>query len=293
MTHPTETPVFQYLLSPAKRRPTPAPAAGAPPAQRLSLSNLKLEEGGEPAVKRVKVSKYAELNSEELTDIGSLLNKMSPSRGKDLQPIVKKEKCTKTAGKVPNSLSLTKVRGVERVTKETSTATEDSKLTTSITKDAKSENGIKLNKKHATTSNSKIDEQQTETAKIDEKTAHSKQTSTSHAVKVIKDNTNGTVRKQDKEQEALSPLLLLVLDHLTSIDRSNVFRDPVDPLEVPDYLEVVEKPMDLCTMRTKVEQGHYGDIEDFQEDFSLVVSNQFHIGPYVCYSCCSCYPCVS
>ena len=34
-------------------------------------------------------------------------------------------------------------------------------------------------------------------------------------------------------------------------------RDPVDPAEVPDYLDLIKKPMDFSTMRKKVADFKY------------------------------------
>ena len=54
-----------------------------------------------------------------------------------------------------------------------------------------------------------------------------------------------------------------------------VFRDPVDPvaLGLPDYFEVVKKPMHLELVKTKLEDKEYGDLESFQKDCSLVFEN--------------------
>jgi len=54
-----------------------------------------------------------------------------------------------------------------------------------------------------------------------------------------------------------------------------VFRDPVDPvaLGLPDYFEVVKKPMHLELVKTKLEDNEYKDLESFQKDCSLVFEN--------------------
>ena len=45
-----------------------------------------------------------------------------------------------------------------------------------------------------------------------------------------------------------------------------LFREPVDIEEVPDYLDLIKKPMDFSTMRAKVEDFKY---ETFGESFCL------------------------
>jgi Bromodomain/TAZ zinc finger len=54
-----------------------------------------------------------------------------------------------------------------------------------------------------------------------------------------------------------------------------VFKDPVDPvaLGLPDYFDVVKKPMHLDLVTTKLEEKSYESLESFQKDCSLVFEN--------------------
>eukprot|EP01119_Soliformovum_irregulare_P024782 TRINITY_DN897_c0_g1_i1.p1 TRINITY_DN897_c0_g1~~TRINITY_DN897_c0_g1_i1.p1 ORF type:complete len:672 (-),score=180.13 TRINITY_DN897_c0_g1_i1:112-2127(-) len=53
------------------------------------------------------------------------------------------------------------------------------------------------------------------------------------------------------------------------------FRSPVDPIaqRVPDYLNIVETPMDLLTIREKLKSNQYEKQEDCIEDIRLIFSN--------------------
>ena len=79
----------------------------------------------------------------------------------------------------------------------------------------------------------------------------------------------------DIKQEKLSlpELLKRILDHLAVLDKSGMFKEPVDLEEAPDYLSCISHPMDFSTMGKKVEAEEYCSIEAFEEDFLLVVSN--------------------
>ena len=44
-------------------------------------------------------------------------------------------------------------------------------------------------------------------------------------------------------------------------------------LQVPGYLEEIENPMDLGTMRLKVENMEYMSFDQFKKDFMLIISN--------------------
>lgn len=82
-----------------------------------------------------------------------------------------------------------------------------------------------------------------------------------------------------KEQETmmtLAPLQNFMKQLLAAIqarDVGDIFGEPVDQNEVPDYSDVVKEPMDLSTMRMKLERYEYHTIDDFHRDFMLMVNN--------------------
>ncbi|PSR76979.1 hypothetical protein BD289DRAFT_463729 [Coniella lustricola] len=53
------------------------------------------------------------------------------------------------------------------------------------------------------------------------------------------------------------------------------FLEPVDPvaLNIPTYHSVVKQPMDLGTMKQKLQGGEYESAKDFKADFGLIVKN--------------------
>lgn len=53
------------------------------------------------------------------------------------------------------------------------------------------------------------------------------------------------------------------------------FLHPVDPvaLNIPHYHNVITRPMDLTTMETKLKSGQYGAVQDFVDDFNLIIGN--------------------
>ena len=66
-----------------------------------------------------------------------------------------------------------------------------------------------------------------------------------------------------------------MLSQLTNNIISLPFRYPVDPYEdgVVDYYEKVKNPIDLQTMRLRLERGKYKSKNDFYGDLELIVSN--------------------
>ncbi|KAK4683180.1 hypothetical protein QC764_122900 [Podospora pseudoanserina] len=53
------------------------------------------------------------------------------------------------------------------------------------------------------------------------------------------------------------------------------FKDPVDPQRdgVPDYFNVVKKPMDLTTMKNKMDNKEYSDEQEFLADMNQIFAN--------------------
>lgn len=70
-------------------------------------------------------------------------------------------------------------------------------------------------------------------------------------------------------EEAMSRLL----DQVISKDVQEIFTEPVDIEEVPDYATVITHPMDLSKMRSKLREGKYTTLDDMENDFNLMVQN--------------------
>ncbi|KAJ1939532.1 hypothetical protein FBU59_004089, partial [Linderina macrospora] len=56
-------------------------------------------------------------------------------------------------------------------------------------------------------------------------------------------------------------------------DSYGFFLEPVDTSVITDYLTVIDHPMDLGTMQTKVERNAYYSIDEFRRDLLLVCDN--------------------
>eukprot|EP00466_Bigelowiella_natans_P010333 jgi/Bigna1/47311/estExt_Genewise1.C_120101 len=60
-----------------------------------------------------------------------------------------------------------------------------------------------------------------------------------------------------------------------------VFNEPVDPikLNLPTYFEVIKHPMDLGTIKSRLDRGYYTEKQTFAEDIRLVFSNACKFNP--------------
>ncbi|XP_056307441.1 bromodomain-containing protein 1b isoform X2 [Danio aesculapii] len=70
------------------------------------------------------------------------------------------------------------------------------------------------------------------------------------------------------------PIILRVaLDQLQEKDQAKIFAQPVSVTEVPDYLDHIKDPMDFSTMRKRIDGLEYRSLDEFEDDFNLIINN--------------------
>ncbi|EGI68196.1 Peregrin [Acromyrmex echinatior] len=70
-------------------------------------------------------------------------------------------------------------------------------------------------------------------------------------------------------------VLRTLLEAIKAKDTNDVFGQPVNIKEVPDYLEIVSHPMDLSTMQAKLEKHEYHTLSALETDFNLMTRKDF------------------
>lgn len=71
----------------------------------------------------------------------------------------------------------------------------------------------------------------------------------------------------------LYPVIQRLISRLERKDDYALFLQPVDTSAVDDYLTVIKQPMDLSTMRKKIDNREYTHIDQFKEDLILLCNN--------------------
>ncbi|KAK7035451.1 hypothetical protein VNI00_011744 [Paramarasmius palmivorus] len=71
----------------------------------------------------------------------------------------------------------------------------------------------------------------------------------------------------------LKEVLSKLIAQIKKKDDYAFFLQPVDASQVPGYTDIVKNPMDFGTMSTKVARGKYRSLEEFADDFRLVINN--------------------
>lgn len=90
----------------------------------------------------------------------------------------------------------------------------------------------------------------------------------------------GLVIKSPEIKEICGPLIEEILRH----NNGYVFASPVDPvaLRIPDYLTIVKKPIDLGTIKKRLDTGYYRDINECAGDVKLCFDNAMLYNPRTC-----------
>ncbi|KAG3109426.1 hypothetical protein PI124_g11413 [Phytophthora idaei] len=73
--------------------------------------------------------------------------------------------------------------------------------------------------------------------------------------------------------EHVNNALEMVVQRLLEMPESEIFREPVDANTVQNYYQIVKQPMDLSTIRRKIEAKEYDSMREFVKDLELIVNN--------------------
>lgn len=97
----------------------------------------------------------------------------------------------------------------------------------------------------------------------------------SFTVKQLQTHLKSLDRKTQLPPAKLKSKLTEVLKGLQSHQHGWVFNNPVDPVELglPDYFDIIKKPMDLGTIQKRLDNGQYQTIESFKGDVELTFDN--------------------
>ncbi|XP_024654142.1 ATPase family AAA domain-containing protein 2 isoform X3 [Maylandia zebra] len=90
------------------------------------------------------------------------------------------------------------------------------------------------------------------------------------------------LRLEEQEEDVLRELRLFlrnITERLSLDRRFKAFTKPVDIEEVPDYLMVIKKPMDLSTLLTNIDQHKYVTVGEFMADADFIWKNALEYNP--------------
>lgn len=92
------------------------------------------------------------------------------------------------------------------------------------------------------------------------------------------DGEKGKRQKMDRSiKQQCGTILQLLMTH----KHGWAFLKPVDPVafNIPDYFEIITKPMDLGTVKSKLEGNSYFSVEEFAADVHLTFANCMRYNP--------------
>lgn len=92
---------------------------------------------------------------------------------------------------------------------------------------------------------------------------------------------DGQPEKKQRMDSSVTHQFFSLLNSLIKHPCGWAFREPVDPvaLNIPDYFSIISHPMDLGTIKSKLEKNQYFGTEEFAADVRLTFSNAMLYNP--------------
>lgn len=90
------------------------------------------------------------------------------------------------------------------------------------------------------------------------------------------------LRLEEQEEDVLRELRLFlrnITERLSLDRRFKAFTKPVDIEEVPDYMTVIERPMDFSTLLSNIDQHKYVTVREFVANVDLIWRNALEYNP--------------
>ncbi|XP_043201023.1 ATPase family AAA domain-containing protein 2-like [Amphibalanus amphitrite] len=86
-------------------------------------------------------------------------------------------------------------------------------------------------------------------------------------------------RREERRLAELRIFLREMCGRLIRNRQFELFRQPVEEDDAPDYYSIIERPMDLDTIMTRIDQHKYEAAEDFLGDVDLICTNALEYNP--------------
>lgn len=65
----------------------------------------------------------------------------------------------------------------------------------------------------------------------------------------------------------------MVHSQISQHRNGNIFHNPIKTSEAPDYYDIVKRPMDLKTVKSRIREGQITSSDEFQRDVYLMFAN--------------------
>ncbi|KAI0924329.1 hypothetical protein AcW1_006473 [Taiwanofungus camphoratus] len=72
---------------------------------------------------------------------------------------------------------------------------------------------------------------------------------------------------------AHEPSLRMAFEKIVGSDRHEYFKNPVSRVDVPDYYDIIKRPMNWNVIDRKLDRHEYLDLQNFKDDVNLVLDN--------------------
>ncbi|KAK4689878.1 bromodomain-containing protein 8, partial [Tremellales sp. Uapishka_1] len=76
-----------------------------------------------------------------------------------------------------------------------------------------------------------------------------------------------------REQKTITKLIYSLLETIAEHRNGNIFQNPIKKSDAPGYYEIIKRPMDLKTIKSRIRDGHISTIDEFERDILLMFAN--------------------
>jgi len=83
----------------------------------------------------------------------------------------------------------------------------------------------------------------------------------------------GTRTEEQVALKRFQNVISLLHSQISQHRNGNIFHNPIKNSEAPDYHDIVKRPMDLKTIKTRVKDGLVANSLEFQRDIFLMFAN--------------------
>ncbi|KAI9508926.1 hypothetical protein F5148DRAFT_1191471 [Russula earlei] len=99
----------------------------------------------------------------------------------------------------------------------------------------------------------------------------------SEAASIFSDAARDSKRTREDSQpvddDESSPVIIMVHSQISQHRNGNIFHNPIKTSEAPDYYDIVKRPMDLKTIKSRIREGQIASSDEFQRDVYLMFAN--------------------
>lgn len=79
--------------------------------------------------------------------------------------------------------------------------------------------------------------------------------------------------EKEKAKRRMEKMLLMLLDEVSNHTHGNLFHNPINVKDAPDYYTLIRHPLDIKTIKTRVKEGQITSLSQMRRALTLMFAN--------------------